>query len=160
VKRAAAAVLTVATVLAAVTTFVSMSGAAVATQAAKPYGTFNGCPVGLLPLPSARTSYVAPARRVALRFLKTTFASMNRRHHWHLKLADANVRSVVPVPHWLPSGWIRSECGARVWQRSLAVGIWFPAMDYANPKGSCADCDHVTLLLGRTDRGWVVWGQS
>ncbi|HJX53437.1 MAG TPA: hypothetical protein VJ801_11790, partial [Polyangia bacterium] len=60
--------------------------------------------------------------------------------------------------HWLPSGWIKTECGNGVWQRSVGVSVRFPAMEYPNPKGPCNDCAHVTLLLGKTRHGWVTWG--
>jgi hypothetical protein len=58
----------------------------------------------------------------------------------------------------LPSGWIREECGKRVWLRSVAVGVGFPAMEYPNPVGPCNSCAHVVLLLGKTRGGWVTWG--
>ena len=60
---------------------------------------------------------------------------------------------------WLPSGWVRSECGLTVWQRSLAVGVFFPAMNPAqNPVGYCGSCASITFLVARVPRGWLVWG--
>jgi hypothetical protein len=70
----------------------------------------------------------------------------------------ARVGIPFPVRHWLPSGWIKTECGNQVWQRSVGVGVRFPAMEYPNPKGPCNACAHVTLLLGKTDHSWVTWG--
>lgn len=75
-----------------------------------------------------------------------------------MRLAGAQVGQPFFTRKWLPSGWIRTECGVKVWQRSVAVGVRFPAMEYPNPKGPCNDCAHVTLLLGKTRHRWVVWG--
>lgn len=60
---------------------------------------------------------------------------------------------------WLPSGWIKSECGATVWERSLAVAVYLPALDLPhNPVGRCGDCDHLTFIASRVRDGWTVWG--
>ena len=125
---------------------------ALAATDGKPVGTFYGCPVGLLPL---STTYKPAVRRAAIVFLTTTYAKWNKERHWSMRLAGARVGIPFPVRHWLPSGWIKTECGNQVWQRSMGVGVRFPAMEYPNPKGPCNDCAHVTLLLGKTHHGWV-----
>ncbi len=84
---------------------------------------------------------------------------MSRSHRWGLKLAGAEPGRVLLVADWLPSGWVEQECGVKVWQRSVVVPVRFPAMEYPNPKGPCNDCAGVTFLLGKTTRGWIVWGQ-
>lgn len=131
------------------------AGPGFAGPAAKPVGTFNGCPTGLLPVPAG---YRIQARRAAAVFLHTTYARWNRVHHWGIRLAGAEVGTPVLVRHWLPSGWIEEECGKRVWLRSVVVGIGFPAMEYPNPVGPCNACAHVAFLLGRTSGGWIAWG--
>ena len=86
-------------------------------------------------------------------------ARMARTEHSRLKVAGARTTRVLLVRHWLPSGWIQSECGLAVWQRSLAVGVYFPAMDPPhNPVGHCNDCASITFLLSKQARGWTVWG--
>jgi hypothetical protein len=134
---------------------VTASAAALASTHGKPVGTFNGCPVGLKPL---STTYKPAARHAAIVFLATTYVKWNKERHWGLRLAGARVGDPFPVRRWLPSGWIKTECGNQVWRRSVGVGVRFPAMLYRNPKGPCNACAHVTLLLGETPRGWVTWG--
>lgn len=141
-----------------------LSAAMLATTAnaappTSPFGTFHGCPSRLVPLPAPAARYAAAARGSAIRFLYTSYAAMNRSHRWGLKLAGAKTTSVLPTRRWLASGWIKQECGLRVWQRSVAVTIRLPAMEYPNPKGPCNSCAGLTLLLGKTARGWSVWGQ-
>jgi hypothetical protein len=59
----------------------------------------------------------------------------------------------------VPSGWIKSECGLAVWQRSLAVSVYFPAMDPPhNPIGHRDDCAHIIFLASKTILGWTDWG--
>jgi hypothetical protein len=128
---------------------------ALGAAAGKPVGTFNGCPAGLEPVP---TTYKSTARDAATVFLRTTYARWDRERHWGIKLAGAQVGRPFLVQHWLPSGWIKSECGTSVWRRSVGVSVSFPAMEYPNPKGPCNACSHVTLLLGKTQHGWATWG--
>jgi len=132
-----------------------VSAVALAASPGKPFGTFSGCPVGLLPPPA---TYEPAARHAASVFLTTTYAKWNTERHWGMKLAGAEVGEPFLVRNWLPSGWIKTECGRGVWQRSVGVTVGFPAMEYPNPEGPCADCAHVTLLLGKTRHGWVTWG--
>jgi hypothetical protein len=130
-------------------------GSALAATHGKPVGTFNGCPVGLQPLSA---SYKPAARHAAIVFLTNTYAKWNKERHWGMRLAGARVGNPFQVRHWLPSGWIKTECGNHVSQRSVGVDVRFPAMEYPNPKGPCNACAHVTLLLGKTHHGWVTWG--
>ena len=121
----------------------------------KPVGTFDGCPTALQPVP---TAYKTTARHAATIFLTTTYAKWDRERHWAIRLAGAQVGQPFLVQHWLPSGWIKSECGTNVWQRSVGVHVTFPAMEYPNPKGPCNACSHVTLILGKSQYGWTTWG--
>lgn len=125
----------------------------------RPPGTFNGCPRGTLPLTEPATGYAPTVDTVVLRFIHTSYLRETRSHEPKAKLARAKITGVILVRHWLPSGWIKSECGQVVWLRSLAVTIYFPAMNPPhNPVGSCNACAHVVLLTSRTRRGWTVWG--
>jgi hypothetical protein len=128
---------------------VALSAAALAAtaHAGNPPGTFAGCPAGLRPVPA---NYAPAARRVALRFALA--------HPRGMRLRGAHATQAIRVTHWLPSGWIKSECGLAVWRRSVAVNVVFPAMEYPNPKGPCNDCAHLVYLLGDTAHGWKVWG--
>jgi hypothetical protein len=135
-------------------TFAS-SVAAPGAVGSKPVRTFNGCPRGLEALPA---NWQPQARIEAREFLTTTYATWNRERHWGLRLAGAQEGTPFLVRHWLPSGWIKSECGRIVWARSVGVTFVFPAMEYPNPKGPCNACAHVTLLLGKTPTRWVTWG--
>lgn len=130
-------------------------GAALAAGGGKPVGTFAGCPRGLQPLAA---NWQPTARRAALTFLNTTYATWSRQRHWGLRLAGAKENTPFLVRHWLPSGWIKSECGLVVWKRSVGVTFEFPAMEYPNPRGPCNACAHVTLLFGDTKHGWIAWG--
>jgi hypothetical protein len=136
---------------------VALSGLALGrpsfVAAATPVGTFAGCPLGVEPLLGTVASYASAARSTALSFVHS--------HASRLKLKDAGARAnrVLRVTGWLPSGWIKTECGSIVWERSLAVGVFFPAMNPAhNPVGPCASCASVTYLISKLRRGWVVWG--
>jgi hypothetical protein len=76
-----------------------------------------------------------------------------------LKLDGARANRVLRVSAWLPSGWIKTECGLLVWKRSLAVGVFFPAMSPAhNPVGRRASCASITYLIAKLLGEWVVWG--
>lgn len=129
---------------------------ALAGRAVKPTGTFNGCPHGLSPVPAG---YRTDARRAATHFLHITYAKWNRVHHWGIRLAGADVGLPVLVRDWLPSGWVKEECGRTVWLRSVVVPVAFPAMEYPNPVGPCNACAHIAFLLGKTSRGWIAWGE-
>jgi hypothetical protein len=134
---------------------VALVAESASAAAGKPPGTFNGCPAGLRALPR---NWQPAARTAALKFLRTSYANWNRERHWRLRLSGAKAGKAFLVRHWLPSGWIRSECGAAVWTRSVGVSFRLPAMEFPNPKGPCNDCGHVTLLLGFTSNGWITWG--
>ena len=134
---------------------IASSVAAAGAVGGKPVGTFNGCPRSLQTLPAL---WRPQARAEARKFLTTTYATWNRERHWGLRLAGAEEGPPFLVRHWLPSGWIKTECGQTVWARSVGVTFVFPAMEYPNPKGPCNDCAHVTLLLGKTPTGWLTWG--
>ncbi len=126
-----------------------------AAGAATPFfGTFNGCPKRVLPLPYPAATYAASARAVTLRFVRTQLPTLARKHGWRYKIAGARVIKVLLIRRWLPSGWIKTECGLRVWQRSLAVVVSFPAMQVAH----CNNCGITTFLLARTRERWIVWG--
>lgn len=125
-------------------------------RAAKPVGTFNGCPSGLLPVPAG---FRTDARRAATLFLHTTYTRWNRVHHWGIRLGGAEVGLPVLVRDWLPSGWVKEECGTTAWLRSVVVPVGLPAMEYPNPVGPCNACAHVAFLLGKTGRGWIAWGE-
>jgi hypothetical protein len=116
-------------------------------HAGTPAGTFAGCPAGLRPVPA---NYLAATPPVAVRFAKA--------HAQGTRTRGAHATLVLRVPHWFPSGWIKTECGLTVWQRSVAVNVEFPAMEYPNPKGPCDACAHLVYLLGYTAHGWKVWG--
>jgi hypothetical protein len=133
--------------------------AALSSPQSVPPGTFTGCPRGTLPLPGSPSAYETPARKVVLSFVHTTYAQRSRTHRFGLKDAGARADRVTLVRHWLPGGWVKSECGATVWARSFAVHIYFPAMDPPhNPVGHCNACARITFLISRTRRGWLVWG--
>lgn len=129
---------------------------ALSGRAAKPAGTFSGCPSGLVPVPAG---FRTDARRAAALFLHTTYTRWNRVHHWGIRLAGAEVGPPVLVRDWLPSGWVKEECGTTVWLRSVVVPVGFPAMEYPNPVGPCNACAHVAFLLGKTGQGWIAWGE-
>jgi len=116
---------------------ISACAAAAAAPRSVPTGTFNGCPQHVLPLPGSAASYAPTVRTVVLHFVATTFA---RRSKTTKQLVGAETTGVQLVRHWLPSGWIKSECGTAVWQRSIAVFVYFPARDLPhNPLGRCND---------------------
>jgi hypothetical protein len=76
------------------------------------------------------------------------------------QLVGARVRLVILVRDWGPSGWIKSECGRKVWRNSVAVDVYFPRLDKPhNPVGHCNACAHLTFLAARTPGGWSVWGR-
>jgi hypothetical protein len=93
-----------------------------------------------------------------LQFVRTSFSKVAQTPPSNL--VGARVRFVIRVRNWLPSGWIKSECGLRVWRDSVAVDVYFPRLDPPhNPVGHCNACAHVTFLAARTSGGWTVWGR-
>jgi hypothetical protein len=121
-----------------------------------PAGTFAGCPHGIIPLGGASATYELVAPRVVLRFVRTAVAARSKTPS---KLIGARATSTFLVRDWLPSGWIRSECGETVWRDSVGVTVYFPAMDLPhNPVGHCNACDHIIYLIARTAHSWTVWG--
>lgn len=147
----------VACALLATAVVVAVSVTPAFANAHSPPGTFSGCPHDALPL-SARPldSYQRAVRIAALQFVRTSFVHISRSPS---KLVGARTTSVFLVRHWLPSGWIKTECGIRVWSRSVGVDVYFPKMDLPhNPVGRCNDCSHITFLASRTLGGWTIWG--
>jgi hypothetical protein len=131
---------------------------AASASAAVPIGTFAGCPRSPQPLPPRLASYEPQVRAAVLAFVRTDFLKYAQSSA--AQLADARVRSVILVRRWLPSGWIRTECGVAAWRRSVAVDVYFPHLDRPhNPVGHCNACAHLTFIAARTARGWSVWGR-
>jgi hypothetical protein len=63
------------------------------------------------------------------------------------------------VRQWLPSGWIKQECGLTVWRRSIAVAVYFPRLEKPhNPIGDCNACAVLTFIAARTG-DWTVWAR-
>lgn len=115
--------------------------------AATPPGTYHGCPKDVLPLPAA---YAPAADRAAMRFVRAQHSA---------DYVGAYVTDTRLVRRWFPSGWIKDECGQRVWERSVVVTVFFPKLDLPhNPVGHCNDCARLTYVAARTARGWTVWG--
>ena len=136
----------------------SASGVRSATPAGAPVGTFTGCPTHVRPLPRHAASYEATVERIALRFVRTGFLRYAQTPA--ANLLGARVRRVLPVRDWGPSGWIKTECGLRVWERSVTVLVYFPRLDKPhNPVGHCNAYAQLTFLLARADSGWSVWGR-
>jgi hypothetical protein len=144
----------VAICLAAVTAALAECAAAAAAPRAVPAGTFNGRPHDVLPLPGPLASYAPAVRKVVLNFVATTLAHESKKPN---EFVGARTLQVALVSRWLPSGWIKDECGKTVWERSVEVGVYFPAMDLPhNPIGRCNACDRITLITSRTSSGWTV----
>ena len=140
----------------AVTAAFASCTVAAATPGAVPAGTFNGCPRGALPLSAPLASYAPTVRKVVLRFVSTTLAHRSKTPN---QLVGARTLQIALVSRWLPSGWIETECGKTVWERSVEVGVYFPAMDLPHdPIGHCNACDRLTLIASLTRSGWAVWG--
>lgn len=133
------------------------SGAALAMSSGVPWGTFDGCPRDVRPLPARPLATYAPTvRNLVLQFVRTSFTHIARTP---VKVAGARTTHVFLVRNWLPSGWIKRECGTTVWQRSVGVVVYFPALDPPhNPVGHCNDCAVTTFFANRTRLGWAVWG--
>jgi hypothetical protein len=129
---------------------------ALAGQRGAPAGTFNGCPHAVESLPSSLASYAPAVRGVVLAYVRTSFA---RTASTPARVIGARTTGVFLTRKWLPSGWIKSECGASVWRWSVGVGVYFPALDKPhNPVGRCGDCARITFLVARTRSVWTVWG--
>lgn len=135
------------------------ANATTTNAAGRPAGTFHGCPSGLVALPTNAARWRTEARQAAQHFLRTTYARWDRQHHWRLRLRGATAGRPFLASRWLPSGWIKTECGSTTRERSVVVPIGLPAMRYPNPVGPCADCASLRLLLGLTRHGWTAWGQ-
>lgn len=129
-----------------------------ATPGGVPVGTFAGCPREVRPLPPRLADYEPAVKRTALDFVRTGFRKYAQSPP--SALVGARVRQVLLVRHWLPSGWIKAECGLLGWERSVAVLVYFPRLDKPhNPVGHCNACAQLTFLLSRTRGGWTVWGR-
>jgi hypothetical protein len=100
----------------------------------------------------------ALVQRNVLAFVHKAFTHIARTPR---KLVGAHVTGVLLVRHWLPSGWIKSECAVKVWQRSVGADVYVPRLDLPhNPVGRCNDCDHIIFLASLTRGGWTIWGDS
>ena len=87
-----------------------------------------------------------------LQFVRTSFRKFAETRP--NELAGARVRFMIFVRDWLPSGWIKSECGVAVWRNSVAVDVYFPRLDKPhNPVGHCNACAHLTFLAALTRGG-------
>jgi hypothetical protein len=130
---------------------------AVASRSGVPPGTFSGCPHDTRPLPGRPLAAYAPTvRKAVLQFVRTSFVHLFKTPP---KIAGARTTQVFLVTNWLPSGWIKRECGIALWRRSVGVSVYFPAMDPPhNPVGHCNACSHLAFLASRTLGGWTVWG--
>jgi hypothetical protein len=127
--------------------------AAAAARAGVPAGTFHGCPAHVLPLP---TSYEPALDRIVLHFVHDPLAARSKDPSY---VDGARVTGRILVRRWLPSGWIKDECGRLVWERSVAVSVYFPKLDLPhNPVGHCNECAVSLLIASWTARGWTVWG--
>jgi len=128
------------------------------THGGLPVGTFTGCPQQIRPLPRQLPQYEATVKSTALQFVRTGFLKYAQTPA--TELLGARVRRVLPVRDWGPSGWVKTECGLLVWKRSVTVLVYFRRLDKPhNPIGHCNACAQLTLLLARTDSGWLVWGR-
>jgi len=146
-----------ASVVAVVAALGVLCGAALATTPGVPPGTFSGCPHDTRPLPVQPLATYAPSvRNAVLQFVRTSFTHIS---HKPAKLDGARTTGTFLVTRWVPSGWIKSECGLTLWHRSVGVNVYFPAMDPPhNPVGHCNDCAHIVFLAAPTGGGWTVWG--
>ena len=122
-----------------------------------PVGTFSGCPRDTRPLPGPLVSFEKPLDAAVLQFVRTSLPKLGTTPA--RQFVGARVRFVILVRDWVPSGWIKRECGAHVWRNSVAVDVYFPRLDKPhNPVGHCNDCAHLTLLAALTRGGWTIWG--
>ena len=137
---------------------VAVASARAKASGGQPAGTFSGCPHDTQPLPGPLRSVERPARMAVLQFVRTSFRKFAETRP--NELAGARVRFMIFVRDWLPSGWIKSECGVAVWRNSVAVDVYFPRLDKPhNPVGHCNACAHLTFLAALTRGGWTVWGR-
>jgi hypothetical protein len=137
---------------------VASAAAAPTVDRGAPVGTFHGCPRDPRPLPPRLAGYEPAVRAAVLHFVHTGFLRFARTPA--SQLVGARVMKVVLVPHWFPSGWIKLECGATVWRRSVAVAVYFPRLDKPhNPIGHCNACAVLTFIAARTLSGWTVWAR-
>jgi hypothetical protein len=132
--------------------------AAAAFNRGVPVGTFHGCPRDPRPLPPHLPSYELGVRTAVLRFVRTGFLPFAQTPR--SQLVGARVLKVLLVREWLPSGWIKQECGLTVWRRSVAVAVYFPRLDKPhNPIGHCNACAVLTFIAARTTGDWTVWAR-
>lgn len=135
-----------------------LASAAVSFDRGIPVGTFHGCPRDPRPLPPHLPSYELGVRTAVLRFVRTGFLRFAQTPR--PQLVGARVLKVVWVQRWLPSGWIKQECGLTVWRRSVAVAVYFPRLDKPhNPIGHCNACAVLTFIAARTIGDWTVWAR-
>lgn len=137
-------------------------GSSVAAQpsaARPPVGTFSGCPRDIRTLPRLTPPVKAALSSAVFQFLRVEFPKITGASA--AQYAGGRVTMIIPVRHWLPSGWIKRECGIDVWRNSVAVAVYFPRLDKPhNPVGYCNDCAHLTFLAARTLGGWTIWGDQ
>jgi hypothetical protein len=143
---------------AVVVSVAGLAASAALASASVPIGTFAGCPNSPRPLAPRLASYEPQVRAAVLTFVHTGFLKYAQSPP--SQLADARVTGVILVRHWLPSGWIRTECGAAAWRRSVAVAVYFPHLDKPhNPIGHCDACARLTFIAARVAGGWSVWAR-
>jgi len=139
----------------------AVAASSASTQAiagSPPVGTFSGCPRDTRPLPGPLRTFERPVGVAVLQFVRTSFPKIVQTPP--SQLVGARIRFVTLVRNWLPSGWIKRECGVPVWRNSVALDVYFPRLDRPhNPVGHCNACAHLTFLAARTSGGWTVWGR-
>ncbi len=136
------------------------TGAATARSASvgTPIGTFSGCPHDTRPIPERITTFQRSLRTAVLQFVRTSFRHITQQPA--NQLIGARIRTTILVRNWLPSGWIKTECGLTVWRNSVAVDVYFPRLDKPhNPVDHCNACAHLTFIAALTRGGWTVWGR-
>ena len=136
-----------------------LAAATAASQAAAgaPAGTFSGCPRDTRPLSGGIATFTRPLSRAVLQFMHGPFLHITKTPA--SQLVGARVTGMVLVRHWLPSGWIKDECGLTVWRNSVVVDVYYPRLDKPhNPVGHCNSCDQLVFLAARASGGWTIWG--
>ena len=142
----------IAVALAVLAVAVLAARAGTARPSGPPPGTFAGCPHRVRPLPTS----LAGLPRAVIAFVHSRFLRIEPHHG---DVTGARVVTVFRVSKWLPSGWIKSECGLNVWRRSAGVDVYFPKLDKPhNPVGHCNACASLVFIASLTSGGWTIWG--
>jgi hypothetical protein len=130
---------------------VALVGATVSKAGSGVSPKLGSCPRGALAL---SPQDLKSAERVVFRYATGKWARKAG-----MRIRGAHVTAVRMAPRWLKGGFVKKQCGATTWRRTVVVSVLYPAEFYAHgdDPGPCSSCAGAEFLASRTRQGWLIW---